>query len=170
LMTLHSAKGLEFPLVFLAGMEENLFPHRMSAEDPERLEEERRLAYVGITRAMQKLVITHAEARRLHGNDNFNKISRFIREIPTELVNEVRIRSTITRPVNYRHYQPNRPSGLVQTNGGDFRLGQRVMHPVFGEGVVLHFEGQGGAARVQVNFDSQGSKWLVLQYAKLEGI
>ena len=166
MMTLHSAKGLEFPLVILAGMEENLFPHKMSSEDPDRLEEERRLCYVGITRAMEKLIITHAEARRLHGNDNFNKVSRFVKEIPNELVNEVRIRNTVTRPVGHRHQRA--PSGLTERTSGDYQLGQRVSHPMFGEGVILHFEGQGGAARVQVNFDSEGSKWLVLQYAKLE--
>ncbi len=168
MMTLHSAKGLEFPLVFLVGMEENLFPHRMSAEDPARLEEERRLCYVGITRAMSKLVITHAEARRLHGNENFNKISRFVREIPQELINEVRIKSSISRPVSYR--QPRQSADLVTKTEAGFRLGQQVVHPKFGEGVVLHFEGQGGSARVQVNFNSEGSKWLVLQYAKLEAV
>ncbi|MGI1679504.1 MAG: DNA helicase II [Cellvibrionaceae bacterium] len=166
MMTLHSAKGLEFPLVILAGMEENLFPHKMSSEDPDRLEEERRLCYVGITRAMEKLIITHAEARRLHGNENFNKVSRFVKEIPKELVNEVRIRNTVTRPVGHRHQRA--PSGLTERSSGDYQLGQRVNHPMFGEGVILHFEGQGSAARVQVNFDSEGSKWLVMQYAKLE--
>lgn len=167
MMTLHSAKGLEFPLVILAGMEENLFPHKMSAEDPQRLEEERRLCYVGITRAMEKLIITHAEARRLHGNESFNKVSRFVKEIPSELINEVRIRNTISRPLSQR---PQRSAGLVEQQHGDYQLGQRVLHPMFGEGVILHFEGQGSAARVQVNFDNEGSKWLVLQYAKLEAV
>ncbi len=166
MMTLHSAKGLEFPFVILAGMEEDLFPHRMSAEDPERLEEERRLCYVGITRAMERLILTHAESRRLHGSEKFNKISRFVREIPSELLNEVRVRSSISRPVSYRHYQ----QPIAETSDSGFQLGQRVMHPMFGEGVVMHFEGQGGSARVQVNFDGEGSKWLVLQYAKLEAI
>jgi DNA helicase-2/ATP-dependent DNA helicase PcrA len=160
LMTLHSAKGLEFPLVFLAGMEENLFPHRMSLEEPGRLEEERRLCYVGITRAMQKLYITYAETRRMHGNENFNAPSRFIREIPAELLEEVRLKSTVSRPV----------SGLGQAEVPDtgLSLGQRVYHQVFGEGVVLNFEGRGAAARVEVNFDGEGSKWLVLQYANLQ--
>ncbi|MCW8195623.1 DNA helicase II [Proteobacteria bacterium 005FR1] len=169
MMTLHSAKGLEFPLVFLAGVEENLFPHRMSAEDPERLEEERRLCYVGITRAMEKLVITHAEARRLHGKETFNRLSRFVREIPPELLNEIRINSSISRPVSFKPYQSK--TTVVETGGvGGFQLGQRVRHSMFGEGVVIHFEGQGGSARVQVNFDAEGSKWLVLQYAKLEAL
>ena len=161
LMTLHSAKGLEFPLVFLVGMEENLFPHRMSIEEPGRLEEERRLAYVGITRAMEKLMITYAESRRLHGSETFNTPSRFIREIPAELLQEVRLHTAIARPV----------SSLTQAQVPDTQLtlGQRVYHQIFGEGVVLNFEGRGASARVEVNFDTEGSsKWLVLQYANLQ--
>jgi DNA helicase-2/ATP-dependent DNA helicase PcrA len=160
LMTLHSAKGLEFPLVFLAGMEENLFPHRMSVEEPGRLEEERRLCYVGITRAMEKLVITYAECRRLHGSDTYNSPSRFVREIPAQLLQEVRLRGTIAQPV----------SSLTQARVPDteLSLGQRVYHQVFGEGIVLNFEGRGASARVEVNFDTEGGKWLVLQYANLQ--
>ena len=160
LMTLHSAKGLEFPLVFLAGMEENLFPHRMSLEEPGRLEEERRLCYVGITRAMEKLILTYAECRRLHGSETFNSPSRFIREIPAELLQEVRLRGTVLQPV----------SSITQAQVPDTELclGQRVYHPIFGEGTVLNFEGRGSSARVEVNFDDEGSKWLVLQYAKLQ--
>ena len=160
LMTLHSAKGLEFPLVFLAGMEENLFPHRMSLEDPGRLEEERRLCYVGITRAMEKLVITYAESRRLHGGETFNTPSRFIREIPPGLLQEVRLHTTVSRPV----------SSILQAQVPDtgLSLGQRVYHQLFGEGIVLNFEGRGASARVEVNFDQEGSKWLVLQYANLQ--
>ena len=160
LMTLHSAKGLEFPLVFLAGMEENLFPHRMSLEEPGRLEEERRLCYVGITRAMAKLMITYAESRRLHGSETFNTPSRFIREIPAELLQEVRLHNTVSRPV----------SSLTQAQVPDteLSLGQRVYHQIFGEGVVLNFEGRGASARLEVNFDTEGSKWLVLQYANLQ--
>ncbi len=160
LMTLHSAKGLEFPLVFLAGMEENLFPHRMSLEEPGRLEEERRLCYVGITRAMQRLVISYAETRRLHGNENFNAPSRFIREIPSDLMEEVRLNTTITRPAMIGRATEIADTGLS--------LGQRVFHQVFGEGVVLNFEGRGSNARVEVSFDDEGSKWLVVQYANLE--
>ena len=160
LMTLHSAKGLEFPLVFLAGMEENLFPHRMSLEEPGRLEEERRLCYVGITRAMEKLMITYAESRRLHGSETLNTPSRFIREIPAELLQEVRLHSSVARPV----------SSMMQARVPDteLSLGQPVYHQIFGEGVVLNFEGRGASARVQVNFDTDGSKWLVLQYANLQ--
>lgn len=160
LMTLHSAKGLEFPLVFLAGMEENLFPHRMSLEEPGRLEEERRLCYVGITRAMDKLTITYAETRRMYGNENFNAPSRFIREIPAELLREVRLHTAISRPVSSVTH--------VEVPDTGISLGQRVYHQIFGEGVVLNFEGRGGNARVEVNFDIEGSKWLVVQYAKLQ--
>ena len=160
LMTLHSAKGLEFPLVFLAGMEENLFPHRMSLEEPGRLEEERRLCYVGITRAMDKLVLSYAESRRLHGSETFNTPSRFVREIPANLIHEVRLQSTISRPVSSVMQAQVPETGLS--------LGQRVYHQIFGEGVVLNFEGRGGNARVEINFDDEGSKWLVLQYANLQ--
>ncbi len=163
LMTLHSAKGLEFPLVFLAGMEENLFPHRMSIEEPGRLEEERRLCYVGITRAMERLVLTYAESRRLHGSDSYNPPSRFVREIPPELVNEVRLQSKVSRPVSkLAASTPAADTGL--------NLGQRVYHQMFGEGVVLNFEGRGNNARVEVNFDREGTKWLVVQYARLEAL
>jgi len=165
LMTLHSAKGLEFPLVFLAGVEEGLFPHKMSLEEPGRLEEERRLAYVGITRAMQQLVITWAETRRLYGSETFNKVSRFVREIPSELIREVRLGSQVSRP-----FGPGK-SAMFQQEASDstgFALGQRVMHSLFGEGVVLNYEGHGAQARIQVNFDEEGSKWLMVSYAKLQ--
>ena len=117
LMTLHSAKGLEFPLVFLAGMEENLFPHRMSLEEPGRLEEERRLCYVGITRAMEKLMITYAESRRLHGSETFNTPSRFIREIPAQLLQEVRLHGTVTQPVS-RSPRPRCPIPSLAWDSG----------------------------------------------------
>ncbi|MDG1012089.1 MAG: DNA helicase II [Luminiphilus sp.] len=162
LMTLHSAKGLEFPLVFLAGMEENLFPHRMSLDEPGRLEEERRLCYVGITRAMEKLVLTYAESRRLHGSESYNIASRFVRELPAELLNEVRLGATVSRP--FSSLSPT-PSAAHLDSG--VSLGQRVMHQVFGEGVVTNFEGGGSNARVEVSF-AEGSKWLVLQYANLQ--
>lgn len=160
LMTLHSAKGLEFPLVFLAGIEENLFPHRMSMEEPGRLEEERRLCYVGITRAMEKLHITYAETRRLHGNETYNTPSRFISEIPKELIDEVRMQTTLSRPSSFAAHTAVPDTGI--------ELGQRVLHKIFGEGVVLNFEGRGSHARVQVSFDDEGSKWLVLDYANLQ--
>jgi DNA helicase-2/ATP-dependent DNA helicase PcrA len=171
LMTLHSAKGLEFPLVFMAGMEEGLFPHSMSAEEPGRMEEERRLCYVGITRAMKKLYLTYAESRRMHGQDNYNRPSRFIQEIPTELVEEVRLNATVSRPLTSgRPPSNNSMFNSVQMDDSTPKifLGQRVKHPIFGEGIVLNCEGDGPKARVQVNFDDEGTKWLVLGFAKLE--
>lgn len=164
LMTLHSAKGLEFPVVYLAGVEENLFPHKMSMEEPGRLEEERRLCYVGITRAMKQLYLTYAESRRWYGQESFNSVSRFVREIPEDCIKEVRIKATISRPMSARmaYASDGHETGLA--------LGQRVMHSVFGDGVVLNIEGQGDNARVQVNFDDEGSKWLVAAYANLEAV
>ena len=172
LMTLHSAKGLEFPLVFLAGVEEGLFPHKMSMEEPGRLEEERRLCYVGITRAMQKLYFTYAESRRLHGQDNYNRLSRFVQEIPTELMQEVRLKTQFSRPVSFTKSSPPMSSSFAGTDIPDtgLMLGQRVLHAIFGEGVITNYEGQGPNARVQVNFDTQGSKWLVVSYAKLQSL
>ena len=173
LMTLHTAKGLEFDLVFLVGMEEGLFPHKMSMDDLSGLEEERRLAYVGITRAKHKLYLSYAESRRLHGEINLCRPSRFVREIPKSLIEEVRLKSTISRPsVGGARLGRSNPSGnldgSVEVPQTNLSLGQRVIHGKFGEGVVLNYEGQGTSARVQVNFDSAGSKWLVLSYAKLE--
>ncbi|MRH78438.1 DNA helicase II [Spiribacter sp. C176] len=163
LMTLHSAKGLEFPIVFIVGLEEGLFPHRMSTEEPGRLEEERRLAYVGITRARQQLILTHAERRRLHGRDDLGIPSRFIRELPPELIEEVRARFSVS----------NGASAMANSwasEANEFSLGERVQHSRFGEGIVLDCEGSGPSARIQVNFDDAGAKWLVAAYAKLERI
>ena len=167
LMTLHSAKGLEFPLVFLVGMEEGLFPHKMSAEEPGRLEEERRLAYVGLTRAMQRLVLTHAETRRLFGSETRNKVSRFVREIPPGLIREVRLGSSST-PV--KTAAPRTSFAGAAASDTPFVLGQRVRHEIFGAGVILSAEGSGERARVQVNFDQEGVKWLMMAYARLEAL
>ncbi|MGY0612693.1 MULTISPECIES: DNA helicase II [unclassified Luteimonas] len=169
LMTLHSAKGLEFPLVFLAGLEEGLFPNARSIEESGRLEEERRLAYVGITRARQKLVLSHAETRRLHGQDMYGMPSRFLREIPPALLNDVRPKVEVSRP-RYAP-APRRDYGhaaMEDTPG--IAVGQEVVHASFGNGVVTDIEGAGAHARVQVNFDDAGSKWLVLAYAKLQAV
>jgi len=172
LMTLHSAKGLEFPLVFIAGMEEGLFPHKMSADNLQGLEEERRLCYVGITRAMQKLYLCHAESRRLHGEENLSRPSRFLREIPRELRQDVRIRGQITRATQWAGSASPDAHDMIRGQHGEaglvLRLGQRVRHPKFGEGVVLNSEGSGSNARVQINFDAEGGKWLVAAYARLE--
>ena len=166
LMTLHSAKGLEFPLVFLAGMEENLFPHKMSLDEPGRLEEERRLAYVGITRAMEKLYLTFAESRSIYGNETFNSVSRFVRDIPSDVIEEVRLQNNIARPTSYA-------AGAIQSDQGQatgFSLGQQIMHNVYGEGVILNFEGNGPRARVHVSFEEVGTKILILASANLSAV
>lgn len=168
LMTLHSAKGLEFPLVFLAGLEEGLFPSNRSLDESGRLEEERRLAYVGITRARQKLVLTYAEARRLHGQDMYGIPSRFLREIPANLLNEVRPRVQVSRPASGFATRPAPGHASLETPG--LKLGQTVTHAKFGPGVVTDYEGSGAHARVQVNFANEGSKWLVLAYANLQAV
>ena len=165
LMTLHSAKGLEFPLVFMTGLEETLFPHGRSMESPDLLEEERRLCYVGITRAMKKLYLTYAESRRLHGNDIFNPPSRFIKEIPSECIMEIRPKASVTMP-----YSRNESKPMDFEDQIGIALGQKVQHPKFGQGIVLNYEGAGESARVQVNFESAGTKWLVLSFANLEVI
>jgi len=170
LMTLHSAKGLEFPRVFLAGVEENLFPHRMSADDPERLEEERRLCYVGITRAMVKLTISYAETRRIHGTESINRVSRFVKEIPDKCILEVRLKTQIQRPLGYNRAVKSKSSLQEQGEDSGYYLGQKVNHAMFGDGVITHFEGQENNMRVQVNFANEGCKWLVLQYANLQAL
>lgn len=188
MMTLHSAKGLEFPVVFMAGVEEGLFPHMRSVEDPSKLEEERRLCYVGLTRAMQRLYITYAEMRRLHGKETYQRASRFIRELPETLLEEVRLRGQVARPMASSRstygssaasggrtgslYESRRDRSLAQQDteheGMSLSLGQRVSHPIFGDGTIIGAEGQGSRARVQVNFDDEGDKWLVLGFAKLQ--
>jgi DNA helicase-2/ATP-dependent DNA helicase PcrA len=163
MMTLHSAKGLEFPVVFLAGMEDGLFPHQRSVADLAGLEEERRLCYVGATRAMRHLYITYAEQRRLYGVDTYGQPSRFIGELPPDLIEEIRPRLQVSRPVFVK-----RSSTLDESPASGMRMGSRVRHSKFGDGVVLNFEGNGPHARIQVNFEQQGTKWLMLSYANLE--
>ncbi|MDN2482374.1 DNA helicase II [Vibrio astriarenae] len=166
LMTLHSAKGLEFPLVFMVGVEEGMFPSQMSAEEAGRLEEERRLCYVGMTRAMQKLYITYAEMRRLYGQDKYHKPSRFIRELPEKCLDEVRMKAQVSRPATSGRFSQTAVKENFNETG--FTLGSRVMHPKFGEGTIINFEGSGPQSRVQVAFNGEGIKWLVTAYAKLE--
>ena len=204
MMTLHSAKGLEFPVVFLCGLEDGLFPHQRSVTDIGGLEEERRLAYVGTTRAMRRLYITYAESRRLHGVDQFGTPSRFISEIPVELIEEVRPRVQVSRPVySARGEGSGGGSGRSDSYGGrgssayggarrdaypsagrtdaakssrieeapsvpGMKLGQRVRHAKFGEGVILRLDGQGANVQVEVNFERLGRKVLMLSYANLE--
>jgi DNA helicase II / ATP-dependent DNA helicase PcrA len=164
LMTLHSAKGLEFKLVFLVGMEEGLFPSQQSSDDIARLEEERRLCYVGMTRAMRQLYLTYAESRRIYGRESYPRPSRFLREIPAECIQEVGMRTTVSRP------QVIAKSVDLLAQSRQFKLGQRVGHAKFGEGVVLQLEGEGAQERAQINFKQAGVKWLMLSYAQLEAL
>lgn len=163
LMTLHSAKGLEFPLVFLGGCEEGLFPHYMSMEDPTKLEEERRLCYVGMTRAMKKLVITYAESRRLHGKEVYHRPSRFLTEIPAEFIEDVRMKTKVYRPHAATPVRSVVQKMQKQEEGG-MRIGQQVTHHQFGEGTVLQYEGRGEHARIQVRFKEHGTKWLIASF------
>ena len=171
LMTMHSVKGLEFPLVFLCGMEDGLFPHQRAMDDANGIEEERRLCYVGMTRAMESLYLTHAEQRRLFGSEQLCIPSRFLREIPEELLYEIRPRVQVSRPA-YHSRSASRPgdggSRVPLEKPPGLNLGSRVTHPKFGDGIVLNIEGGGPQARVQVNFDDVGTKWLVMAFAKLE--
>ena len=164
LMTLHSAKGLEFPLVFLCGVEDGLFPHKMSLKDAGGIEEERRLCYVGITRAMRELYISHAETRRLHGKEEPAVPSRFLKEIPNELLQEVRLRRQVTASASRPRY------GAALDVAAEFSLGEQVTHSKFGDGIVLNYEGSGQGARIQVEFLDCGSKWLIAGYANLQKI
>ena len=161
LMTLHSAKGLEFRLVFLVGLEDGLFPSQRSLDEPGRLEEKRRLAYVGVTRARETLILSYAETRRLHGAETYNRPSRFVHELPRELLHEVRPRVQVSRPLYAGRFVEE------AAEGSSLKLGQRVRHSSFGEGTVIDAEGAGAHARVQVNFESAGQKWLVVAYANL---
>ncbi|HGJ5884803.1 DNA helicase II [Arsenophonus sp.] len=163
LMTLHSAKGLEFPLVFIVGMEEGMFPSQRSAEESGGLAEERRLAYVGLTRAMEKLTLTYAESRRLYGKAVYHRPSRFIAELPTECIEEVRLSATVSRPISHQ-----RLGTPINRNDSGYALGQRVRHPKFGEGTIINLEGDGERCRLQIAFQGEGIKWLVAAYAKLE--
>ncbi|TVP77723.1 DNA helicase II [Thioalkalivibrio sp.] len=170
MMTLHSAKGLEFPLVFLVGLEEGLFPNARSLEEPGRLEEERRLAYVGMTRAERELYLTYAESRRLYGRESYNMPSRFIRELPEAMVEALRPQAR-SRPAG--RFAGNRtasglnPQQAAAAEAG-LAIGSRVRHAKFGEGVITEYEGGGASARVQVHFANAGAKWLVLSFARLE--
>ena len=168
MMTLHAAKGLEFPVVFLVGMEEGLFPHQMSIDEPGRLEEERRLCYVGITRAEEQLYLTCADARRHHGRMMHPIPSRFLGEIPEHLIDQ--IRPIHSQPAAFNQAAKGAEPTINRThkaNETGFEIGQQVHHAKFGEGIIMDVEGSGSSARVQVNFGTHGSKWLILSFAKL---
>ncbi|PIE45551.1 MAG: DNA helicase II [Gammaproteobacteria bacterium] len=164
LMTLHSAKGLEFPQVFIVGMEEGLFPHKESAMIAEQLAEERRLAYVGITRAKKKLHLSYAEKRRLYGETTYPRPSRFIEEIPEDILDYARGGPDQLR----RQISQGRQQTLREQTEGGVSLGQHIVHPKFGEGTITAVEGEGERQRIQVNFAKHGNKWLILAFAKIE--
>ncbi|MCL1143743.1 DNA helicase II [Shewanella gaetbuli] len=170
LMTLHSAKGLEFPMVFMAGVEEGIFPSKMALDEGDRLDEERRLCYVGMTRAMQKLYISYAESRRIYGREDYARPSRFINEIPQEYVEQIRLQAQVSPSMSSRFPSRTPAPSFSQSsaNTTGFSVGQRVKHFKFAEGVVTNFEGTGEKARIQVNFRDFGSKWLLVSLAKLE--
>ncbi len=171
LMTLHSAKGLEFPLVFMCGMEEGLFPHQRSAEEEGRLQEERRLCYVGMTRAREQLVLSYAEQRRLYGKEIYPMPSSFIGEIPSQYIEEIRPKPSYSSSGSGSYSDFSGLAGFSSTDDeSGLSIGQRVQHQKFGEGTILNYEGQGKSARVEVNFDHAGSKWLVLSYANLQTV
>jgi len=174
LMTLHSAKSLEFPHIFLVGMEEGLFPHQRSSGDPIQLEEERRLCYVGITRARENLTLSYAQHRRMHGSDHYSQASRFLQELPSALLRNIRLGAGMgVTPFNGNEAGIHALKGintLKGTSTDGLTLGQRVSHATFGEGIVLNLEGNDGQARVQVNFEQVGCKWLVVAYARLRAI
>ncbi|MGQ0547809.1 MAG: UvrD-helicase domain-containing protein [Betaproteobacteria bacterium] len=171
LMTVHSAKGLEFDAVFLSGLEEGLFPHESSALERDGLEEERRLAYVAITRARRRLYLSHAQTRMLHGQTRYNIASRFLEEVPQQLLKWLTPRFTRQRafaPDFSRQKQVPFPRKAAAREIGGFRIGQNVVHPKFGAGVIVDLEGQGADVRVQVNFRDHGLKLLALAVAKLQ--
>jgi len=168
LMTMHSAKGLEFPLVFIAGLEEGMFPSQKSVEEIGRLEEERRLCYVGMTRAMEKLYLCHAESRRLYGQEKYHNPSRFLKELPDECVETIRLQNQVSRPATTGRFSATLTMETFENSG--YSLGQSVMHAKFGEGVVLNYEGSGAQSRIQVNFADVGCKWLVVAYANLQAL
>ena len=166
LMTVHSAKGLEFHTVFISGLEEGLFPHENSLNEDGGLEEERRLMYVAITRARRRLYLSHTQSRMLHGQTRYNIASRFLEEVPPELLKRLNAPIKAYLPPVASASPAMRRSGAPVSVGG-FRIGQNVMHPKFGSGVIVQAEGRGNDARVQVNFRNEGLKWLALEYAKL---
>lgn len=190
LMTLHSAKGLEFPLVCIAGMEEGVFPSKMSIEEPGKLEEERRLFYVGMTRAMEQLILSYAEVRRQYGREEYHRSSRFLNELPDEVLEEIRGKSASFKPKSHwgrennyassNQFSSSSPRKETTFNNSAFlkntenesgmRAGETVIHPKFGEGVILDYEGSGAHQRVQVKFKQHGTKWLVLAYAQLKKV
>lgn len=166
LMTLHSAKGLEFPIVFMAGVEEGSLPHQRAFADEAELEEERRLCYVGLTRARERASLSHARTRRIHGLEDYRMPSRFIEEIPPELINHVDRYETAHRPV-VRSYDPDEPDIDVAPSF-DYSVGEFVFHPKFGKGKITGISGAGQNMRVTIRFARGAEKTLVAEYAPLQ--
>jgi DNA helicase-2/ATP-dependent DNA helicase PcrA len=160
MMTMHIAKGLEFPVVFMVGMEDGVFPHMRSMTDPAELEEERRLAYVGITRAKERLYLTHAWSRSLYGGSNYNPPSRFLHEIPEQLIRLVES----TGESDEKQIPPNERRTL------SLAVGDEVFHERWGRGVVTAVSGRGQNAEASVHFEDEGTKRLLLAYAPLQRI
>ena len=167
LMTVHSAKGLEFPVVFLVGLEEDLFPSRQSKDEPHLLDEERRLCYVGMTRAMKSLTLSYASRRFLHGQSFYSLSSRFLDEIPKSFLNYIKNESTEN---SYQGYEKNTnvSNKMIATSDSIYSIGQVVKHAKFGLGTILNYEGSGDSMRLQINFQKAGTKWLISSYANLE--
>ena len=167
LMTVHSAKGLEFPVVFLVGLEEDLFPSRQSKDEPHLLDEERRLCYVGMTRAMKSLTLSYASRRFLHGQSFYSLSSRFLDEIPKSFLNYIKNESTEN---SYQRYEKNTnvSNKMIATSDSIYSIGQVVKHAKFGLGTILNYEGSGDSMRLQINFQRAGTKWLISSYANLE--
>jgi len=167
LMTVHSAKGLEFPVVFLVGLEEDLFPSRQSKDEPHLLDEERRLCYVGMTRAMNTLTLSYASKRFIHGNSFYSMASRFLDEIPINYLNYIKNSSS---GVNMRNPKDNQShyTKMTSSNSSMYSIGQVVKHAKFGLGTVVNCEGSGDSMRLQIKFQKVGTKWLISSYANLE--
>ncbi|MFD1708215.1 DNA helicase PcrA [Siminovitchia sediminis] len=176
LMTLHSAKGLEFPVVFLIGMEEGIFPHNRSLVDEDEMEEERRLAYVGITRAEEELYMTNAHMRTLYGRTNMNPVSRFIDEIPDELVEEVEREPSASFTFGFRNKQPasrpaSRPVPASDTDQADWKVGDKAEHKKWGTGTVVSIKKDGGSVELDIAFPSPtGIKRLLADFAPIKKV
>jgi DNA helicase-2/ATP-dependent DNA helicase PcrA len=166
-MTVHSAKGLEFPVVFLVGLEEDLFPSRQSKDEPHLLDEERRLCYVGMTRAMNTLTLSYASKRFIHGQSFYSMPSKFLDEIPKNYLNYIN-NSSSDIDIKSRKYNPSHYSKMTSDSSSTYSIGQVVKHAKFGLGTVVSSEGSGDSMRLQINFQKVGTKWLISSYAKLE--
>ncbi len=174
LMTVHAAKGLEFKVVFISGLEEGLCPHDQSSYEANGLEEERRLMYVAVTRARQRLYLSHAQSRMLHGQVRYGIASRFLDEIPDELLKHINAKpsakASVSRDYNELPNMMSKHQSSDQKNAMPWKIGQAVAHSKFGQGVVVSYEGNTNDMRVQVNFGKEGLKWLAMEYAKLEKV